>query len=376
MDERGKNQRGITRAKDPARYPLACRLVDLTDGCGSILYGRTTQGRAVYTCGRYMRTSCAECTSNQVDAEAMLRFTLKTLKQLVDRHGRLEKLRQKLLVRARRTEEQPLCDPRRAELGGLQCRQTDLQEQRDAIEYRMGRESDDLLYAALSRQYKAVVAELEAAAATIGRLEAEQTIVQAQAPEQQVEAALALLDDIGRITTDPQRRGAINGLLQRLGVRIGLQFVSTVKGKKRQVQQLVSGRLVFGDAPLPVPLFGKDNLEGPLPGRAGARITQPSEVADGGAELEQPSSEATTVIHAGTNEKMVDSLGENQTAEAGVVPDLAAGKGDRTPAWLDQSQPEGISTTKVSRELSRPIGLFLAGVAEWEPHVVRLVLAA
>ncbi len=29
-----------------------------------------------------------------------------------------------------------------------------------------------------------------------------------------------------------------------------------------------------------------------------------------------------------------------------------------------------------SRELSRPIGLFLAGVASWEPHVARLVLAA
>lgn len=29
-----------------------------------------------------------------------------------------------------------------------------------------------------------------------------------------------------------------------------------------------------------------------------------------------------------------------------------------------------------SRELSRPIGLFLAGMAAWEPHVARLVLAA
>jgi hypothetical protein len=32
--------------------------------------------------------------------------------------------------------------------------------------------------------------------------------------------------------------------------------------------------------------------------------------------------------------------------------------------------------SKNNRELSRPIGLFLRGVAEWEPHVVRLVLAA
>ena len=43
-----------------------------------------------------------ECNSNQVDAEAMLRFTLKTLKQMVDRNGNREKLRQKLMERARR----------------------------------------------------------------------------------------------------------------------------------------------------------------------------------------------------------------------------------------------------------------------------------
>jgi hypothetical protein len=87
MDARGRNQRGIPRSKDPARYPLACRLVDLTDNCGSILYGRMTHSRAVYTCGRYMRTAGAECASNQVDAEAILRLTLKTLKQIVDLHG-------------------------------------------------------------------------------------------------------------------------------------------------------------------------------------------------------------------------------------------------------------------------------------------------
>jgi len=107
MHELGRNQRGIPRAKDPARHPLACRLVDLTEGCGSVFYGRTTHNRSVYTCGRYMRTSGAECASNQVDAEAILRFTLKTLKQFVDLHGRREKLRRKLLERARQEAQGP-----------------------------------------------------------------------------------------------------------------------------------------------------------------------------------------------------------------------------------------------------------------------------
>jgi hypothetical protein len=79
IEERGRCQRGVARVKDLARYPLTCRVVDLTDGCGSILYARTSQGRALYTCGKYMRTASAECRSNNIDAEALLRFTLKTL---------------------------------------------------------------------------------------------------------------------------------------------------------------------------------------------------------------------------------------------------------------------------------------------------------
>jgi hypothetical protein len=121
MRERGRTQGGLPRAKDPARYPLACRLVDLTDACGSVLYGRMAHNRAVYTCGRYMGTAGAECASNQVDAEAMLRFTLKTLKQFVDLHGRRAKLRQKLLERAQREAQAPALNVQAVELARWQA---------------------------------------------------------------------------------------------------------------------------------------------------------------------------------------------------------------------------------------------------------------
>jgi hypothetical protein len=78
----------------------------------------------------------------------------------------------------------------------------------------------------------------------------------------QAEAALGLLDDLTRITSDPAARAEVNALLRRLGLRIGLTFSSIVKGKKRVVQRLASGRMVFGDGPLPVPLFAKDHVEG------------------------------------------------------------------------------------------------------------------
>ena len=67
--------------RDPQKYPLACRVIDMTDGCGSIMYGRTSGKRALYTCGRYMRTAGAECENTQIDAEALNRLVLSSLRQ-------------------------------------------------------------------------------------------------------------------------------------------------------------------------------------------------------------------------------------------------------------------------------------------------------
>ncbi len=195
------------RAKDPARYPLACRLVDLTDGCGSILYAHTTHNRAVYTCGRYMRTSAAECASNQVDAEAILRFTLKTLKQLVDQHGRRDKLREKLLERARLPAYAGFKpDLQTLHLTRLQNRRAELQSQRATIEYRMARERDDTLYAVLAGQYQAAKAEL-ATAEEANRHELAHATVEERLPEAQVRQPWLLLDDVARITVDRAARG-------------------------------------------------------------------------------------------------------------------------------------------------------------------------
>jgi hypothetical protein len=303
----------------------------------------------VYTCGRYMRTSGAECASNQVDAEAMLRFTLQTLKQLVDRHGNREKLRQKLLERARRAVQEPAADPKAGELARLRSRKVDLSEQKDTISYRMARERDDTLYAALSQQYKAAESDLVIVEGAISRLEAEQLSAAGQAPEVQAEASLALLDDVMRIATNPQARAEINPLLQRLGVRVGLSFGSAVKGKKRVVQRLLSGMVVFGDAPLPVPLFGKDNVED---GPDGCGCTLPAQTGDAEKsprEQKRLPLGKPAVAMAKSDVVIEKSRDEKQAAEAGLGPASAAAVGDRSPARLDKSQPEGISITKGSR---------------------------
>jgi hypothetical protein len=43
--KRGHNQAGLPRTRDLAKYPLSCRLIDLTDQCNSTMYSRTSGKR-------------------------------------------------------------------------------------------------------------------------------------------------------------------------------------------------------------------------------------------------------------------------------------------------------------------------------------------
>jgi hypothetical protein len=278
-----------------------------------------------------------------------MRCPFATLKQLVDLHGRRDKLWQKLLERARREAREPAVSPRARELAQLQSRRVDLQSQRATIEYRMARERDDALYTALSRQYQAAQAELAAVEEAVRRQEAEQATAEGRSPEAQAEAALALLDDVARITADPTAWAEVNPLLKRLGLWIGLTFRPAIKGTKRVVQQLASGRIVFGDGPLPVPLFGKDHVDDG-PRRCGnTSPLQGATAEDGELDQKEPSASASAGGTAASAVLDANSREKKQAAGAGMVPVPAAVLGDRTPDRLNSSQPEGISITKVRR---------------------------
>src|SRR5262249_31549752 len=155
----------------------------------------------------------------------------KTLGQLVERQGNREKLRQLLLERARQAAERPEASPAAAELARLRDQQSTLKEEQATIEYRMARERNDTVYEALTRQYTDVKARVEEVQQAIRQLEAGQAAASARTPEQEVEAALGLLEDVQRITSNPQARTEINPLLRRLGIWIGLRFGNVVKGK-------------------------------------------------------------------------------------------------------------------------------------------------
>jgi hypothetical protein len=133
-------------------------------------------------------------------------------------------------------------------------------------------------------------------------------------------------------------------LLKRLGLRIGLTFRTVVKGKKRKVQCLTSGRLVFGDAALPVPLFGKSSVEQEARQSDSAQRVVPPKTASGmrgKAPSETPCGPGSHLV----DRDVIDNAGEETVSS----PEAGLGNQDDSDQLNQDSQSEGISITKVSR---------------------------
>lgn len=314
MDRRGESQRGIRRAKDPSRYPLACRIIDLTDRCGSIMYGRPNGERRMYSCGRYMRTR--ECSNNTVDADAMYRSTIDDLKRAallaVGRNGvraRLEKL-------AERTVDAKAVTQNEQARKLLESKKLQLEADLENIERRMGRERDDDLYEVLRGQRRQAQADLQDAESRLATFRTANTKQLSAADE--VEAALQLFDDIKALADDEAGRLKFIELAERMKLRVGLWFGSAIKGKKREVRRLLGGVTKLGDEELPVPVHGDRRIDGPL-----------------------PVSEHLTTGEAGGEEN-------DHCPQVGVVT-VSEKESEAAPPGLSVSRQEGISYTMVSR---------------------------
>ncbi|NOX60034.1 MAG: hypothetical protein GXP29_14405, partial [Planctomycetes bacterium] len=66
-------------------------------------------------------------------------------------------------------------------------------------------------------------------------------------PEDEIQAALALLDQLETVASDLPARREFAVLLRKLNLWLGLEFVESVKGKKRRVQKLVGGVITFDE---------------------------------------------------------------------------------------------------------------------------------
>ena len=244
--ERGKLQAGIPRVRDITKYPLACRVYDLTDGCGSIMYGRTSGNRPLYTCGRYMKYGLAACHNNQVDANALLKFSLNVLYEIVDRIGARESLRRKLVELASGNMNKN-DDDAESQAQVLRDRIQGLERQKTVIKRNSLLAEDPELRAEAEKLFRETRSQIESLQREL--LQIAKNTSNNDEPNREVDKAMALFDDLRRAVHDDVSRGQMPGLFDRLGIRIGLHFVDAVK-KTRHVRRLAGGVLAMGNAHL------------------------------------------------------------------------------------------------------------------------------
>ncbi len=312
IEQRGACQRSIPRGQDLSRYPLSTRVVDLTDGCGSIMYARTSGQRRMYTCGRYLRTCSAECENNSVDAEALLEFTVNSLQQLAMRAHERGGLRRRLEARAKANVQVPGMDAVQSEIAFLESKRNQLVQDIKTAERRMTVERDDARYEAIGRHFDQLRQDLRD---TEAKIEASrQYAAPVRSIDDDVEAAMSLFKEITELNGDDSSRGTLMDLAKRLELRIGLTFTAGVKGRKREIRRLAGGVMTFGGNDLPVPLFGRNRID--------ASMTK-----DG---LGQSDDQTTDLCSA---HRGVVSVSCDETAPPGLV----------------EGQQEGVSYTKLSR---------------------------
>ncbi len=263
VNVRSQSQRGVRRASDPSKYPLSTRVIDLTDGCGSIMYGvthRTTKARKpidtpYYTCGRYMKLQ--QCSHNRVDGERLLELVLRSIKHMVRRTGTRSELTQRLIDIASRKSP---ADPHQDQLRTLLANQaTNLERERIEIGRKLSVESDPILSDIFRSEFTSKGQQLETIQAELCSL-AQKKNTTSDSPETQVQSALELLDKLERLATVPEARTRLLEVLNQLGIWVGLDF-REVKWGKRSVRKVRSGIISIGRGTLPINTHGRDNCD-------------------------------------------------------------------------------------------------------------------
>lgn len=348
LRERGRSQRGIPRAADPTKYPLSGRLIDLSAGCGSPMYGATQSGRPLYKCGRYMRTSGAECDNNAVDAEALLLHMLGSLLDSVRQLFSRSELESELLRIA--TSQASSRDSAPSDEGiRIESRMVQLMEDLDLIGGNLARAKDQEAYDAIEAERVKVKAEIRDLKERRQRL-VRSTVNNADngtTPQQEVEKALAQLKNIQRVASSPEARTEIRAMLAELECHIGLSFVGAIKGKKRPVRKLAGGIIVFGDGELPVKLHGKDRIDDGAGGQddCGGQDGGYDDRARGRGEGadDRASDSPTSCSCAGdTARRCNQAINDINTNEGGNLPSA-------TDVFSTKCHQEEVSLTKVNR---------------------------
>lgn len=243
--ERSKSQRGVRRSPTPDRYPLSCRVFDLTEDTPRPMYGRFREDHAVYFCSTNVSAKNAP-RYHEVDGEALFRYATKRLKFEYGLFGLREELYRRLLARAQRDQAQTphTAAPTRK---NLERKLRDIEGKIRQTGKNIPLITNPELVKVCEQEFTLLQQERDRIKADLIRLESQPS--QPRTAEMAAEQALQFLDTLERISNDPSARIEAAGLFNKLNFRTGLYFKPVILGKKRLVNQLAAGVFTLGDTP-------------------------------------------------------------------------------------------------------------------------------
>ncbi len=352
LESRGMSQRAKRRAADPAAYPLTSFVFDMTDGCGGVMHGVVRKdrgaGKPLYRCSIYTKTQGAKCHHNTVPAEALLLFTMTTLVRNLRLVGGPDRIRAAVEARLAQVTAEPMTADESLH-DQIQARVQRLRQKVDQAPKRILEEDDDELRADLRialRELKTELADAEKTLSEVGSRVPDRA--RGTDPETEVRNALALMDRIEAICSDPTARAELPGLFKELGIRIGLNFREG-RRNSRAVRLVSGGIMAFGNRPLPCTLRNTNGrpLAGGLAPAAvdqahhgsccnGHREKHPGEAERSVGGKKAPSNrkgkstEPSSVSRGGTPHSAVDSKPPRQPARPGRLYEASRGDTIRT----------------------------------------------
>ncbi len=254
-----KSQRGISRRGEPSRYPMRLRIFDMSDRCGFPMYAKTHGDRVTYACSKYMRSSGKECNRNAVDGEAAFQFALAFLQRNLNHLGALEGLRSRLASLAAADQAESAPNSQELKIQELETSLLTAERELGTIKHNLARTAgQDFFQSAIAEEYTTQREKASGIQARLTEAKASRPRQQKRNPGDEVQAALALFDQLEVVSTDPTARASAAKLFETINLRLWLNFRDGVKGK-RKVRVLTGGILTTGNGATPVSPYGLVN---------------------------------------------------------------------------------------------------------------------
>jgi Recombinase len=247
LDDRGKTQRGKPRSQDPEKNPLGGRVFDIS--CGWLMYRAPYNGGFRYVCGLYTQSHGQRCNHHHVDGIGASRFLVSCIwKQGVLSPRIRQRVHERLseLIAARHaTDGSPDV------VASLKKQQLEVRAQLPIVERNLGLAESAEVFRSVSKTFQELKAREQRLAQELATAT---SATRTQEPNQQLMAAIDILDRLPELAADPANLGAVTTAFNLLNVRLFASFRPEVL-KKRTVHRLEGGTVTFGTAEPPVPLY-------------------------------------------------------------------------------------------------------------------------